>query len=55
MSETASQTGTATEGRTFDPPQELAAQANVGPDIYAEAERDRPAFWAKAAERLTWA
>ncbi|TFV73418.1 acetate--CoA ligase [Blastococcus sp. CT_GayMR19] len=44
----------ATEARTFEPPQELAAQANVGPDVYAEAEGDRPAFWAKAAGRLTW-
>ena len=44
----------ATEGRTFEPPQELAAQANVGPDVYADAERDRPAFWAEAAGRLTW-
>jgi acetyl-CoA synthetase len=44
----------ATEHRTFEPPQELAAQANVGPDVYAEADRDRPAFWAKAAGRLSW-
>jgi acetyl-CoA synthetase len=49
-----SETTQATEGRTFDPPQELAAQANLGPEVYAEAERDRLAFWAKAAERLTW-
>jgi acetyl-CoA synthetase len=49
-----SETTEATEGRTFEPPPELAAQANVGPDVYADAERDRPAFWAKAAERLTW-
>jgi acetyl-CoA synthetase len=50
-----SETTQATEGRTFDPPQELATQANVGPEIYAEAERDRLAFWAKAADRLAWA
>jgi acetyl-CoA synthetase len=49
-----SETTQATEGRTFEPPEELAAQANVTADIYAEAESDRLAFWAKAAERLTW-
>src|SRR4051812_50057594 len=53
MSETASETGTA-EGRTFPPPPELAAQANVGPEVYEEASRDRLGFWAKQAERLTW-
>ncbi|RFU22290.1 acetate--CoA ligase [Geodermatophilus marinus] len=41
-------------GRRFAPPEELAAQANVGPDTYAEAARDRLAFWARQAERLTW-
>jgi acetyl-CoA synthetase len=50
-----SETTQAAEGRTFDPPQELAAQANLGPEVYQEAERDRLGFWAKAAERLTWA
>jgi acetyl-CoA synthetase len=49
MSET-----TQADGSTFAPPEELAAQANVGPDIYEEAARDRLAFWASAAERLTW-
>jgi acetyl-CoA synthetase len=49
MSET-----TQTEGRTFPPPADLAAQANVGPDVYDEASRDRLAFWAKQAERLSW-
>src|SRR3954463_16516795 len=53
MSETASETGTA-EGRTLSPPPELAAQANVGPEVYEEASRDRLGFWAKQAERLTW-
>ncbi|TFV79085.1 acetate--CoA ligase [Blastococcus sp. CT_GayMR20] len=42
------------EGRTFDPPQQLAAHANVGPDVYDAAERDRLAFWAEQARRLTW-
>ena len=50
MSET-----THTDGRTFAPPQELAAQANLGPDVYEEASADRLAFWAKAADRLSWA
>ncbi|MGY1914828.1 acetate--CoA ligase [Blastococcus sp. SYSU DS0973] len=43
------------DGRTFAPPEALAAQANVGPEVYDEAARDRLAFWASAAERLTWA
>ena len=33
---------------------ELAAHANVGPDVYDEAAADRLAFWEKAARRLTW-
>jgi acetyl-CoA synthetase len=48
-----SETGHA-EGRTFDPPEQLVAHANVGPDIYDEAAADRLAFWEKAARRLTW-
>jgi acetyl-CoA synthetase len=42
------------EVRRFPPPEQLAAQANVGPDAYEEASRDRLAFWEKAARRLTW-
>ncbi|RBY84622.1 acetate--CoA ligase [Blastococcus sp. TF02A-30] len=49
-----SETTTSTEGRTFSPPEQITAQANVGPDVYDEASRDRLAFWAKAAERLHW-
>jgi acetyl-CoA synthetase len=49
-----SETTQAAEGRTFPPPPELAAQANVGPEVYEEAAADRLAFWAKAARRLTW-
>ncbi|SEP24735.1 acetate--CoA ligase [Trujillonella endophytica] len=45
---------TEVEGRRFPVPEQLAAQANVGPDVYAEAERDRLAFWATQARRLTW-
>jgi acetyl-CoA synthetase len=42
------------EERRFPPAPAFAAQANVTADVYAEAARDRPAFWAKQAERLTW-
>ena len=42
------------EDRTFPPSEEFAAQANAGPDMYAEADRDRLAFWAAQAERLDW-
>ncbi len=42
------------EERRFPPPDDLAAQANVKADTYAEAEADVEAFWAKQAERLTW-
>ena len=38
------------EDRTFEPPEAFRAQAHVKDDsIYAEAERDPEAFWAKAA------
>ena len=43
------------ESRRFDPPPELAAHANVTADAYAEAARDRLAFWAEPGPRLTWA
>jgi acetyl-CoA synthetase len=46
---------TEVEGRRFPAPQELAAQANVGPDVYERAAQDRLGFWAEQAERLTWA
>src|SRR5258708_24233308 len=42
------------ETRRFDPPPELAANANVKADIYSEAAADRLAFWERQAERLTW-
>ncbi|MDQ1513614.1 MAG: acetyl-CoA synthetase, partial [Microbacteriaceae bacterium] len=42
------------ETRRFPPSAEFAAQANVDESIYAEADADRLAFWAKRAERLTW-
>ncbi|MBN6035136.1 acetate--CoA ligase [Amycolatopsis sp. 195334CR] len=43
-----------TESRTFPPSDEFAAQANANADLYAEADADREAFWAKQAERLHW-
>jgi acetyl-CoA synthetase len=45
---------TEVEGRRFPAPEQLAGQANVGPDVYEEASGDRLAFWARQAERLTW-
>ena len=35
------------EDRHFDPPEELAANANVKADAYDEADEDRLAFWAQ--------
>jgi len=43
------------ENRRFDPPEELAAHANVTARDYDEATEDRLAYWAKQAERITWA
>jgi len=43
------------EERHFDPPEELAANANLTVEAYAEADADRLAFWAKQAERVSWA
>ncbi|MFD7076284.1 acetate--CoA ligase [Nocardioides sp. NPDC059952] len=42
------------EKRRFEPPAELAAAANVKADAYSAADEDRDAFWAAAAERLSW-
>ena len=43
------------EERHFDPPEKFAANANVTAEVYEEADRDRPAFWGRQAERITWA
>ncbi len=43
------------EERRFEPPADLAAHANVTAADYQAAEDDRLAFWAKQAERITWA
>ena len=43
------------EDRTFAPPADLAANANLKADAYDRAASDRLGFWAEQAERLTWA
>ncbi len=43
------------ETRRFDPPADLAANANVQADAYDSATADRLSFWAEQAGRLTWA
>ena len=43
------------EARKFAPDPAFVAQANAGPELYAEAEADFEEFWAKRArERLRW-
>ncbi len=42
------------ENRRFEPPAELAAEANVKEEAYARGDSDPEAFWAEAAERLDW-
>jgi len=42
------------EDRTFAPSNNFALNANIKSDIYNLAGKDRLAFWAKQAERLTW-
>ena len=44
-----------TEERHFDPPVELARDANATQATYDEAAGDRLAFWSKQAERIDWA
>ncbi len=39
----------------YPPSAEFAAQANATAALYDEAEADRLAFWAKQAQRLSWA
>jgi acetyl-CoA synthetase len=43
------------ETRRFPPPADLAASANVQAGAYDEAASDRLGFWARQAERLSWA
>ncbi|QBR92624.1 acetate--CoA ligase [Nocardioides euryhalodurans] len=42
------------EDRRFEPPADLAADANVREEAYARGDADPEAFWADAAERLDW-
>ena len=45
----------AIEERTFPPPPEFAAQANVqSTDIYDRASQDLEGFWAEEADKLSW-
>jgi acetyl-CoA synthetase len=53
-------TATHTEGpsshpASYPPSARFAEQANAREDLYREAEQDRLAFWAKQANRLSWA
>jgi acetyl-CoA synthetase len=43
------------EERRFEPPADLAANANVTADAYDRAAKDPEAFWAEQADRLSWA
>ena len=43
------------EDRVFEPPAELAANANLKAAAFDEAAADRLGFWAKQAERVDWA
>ncbi|OBA84548.1 acetate--CoA ligase [Mycobacterium sp. 1164966.3] len=42
------------EATSYPPPEQFVEQANAREDLYREAEKDRLAFWAKQAERLSW-
>ncbi|MGH3743780.1 MAG: acetate--CoA ligase, partial [Mycobacteriales bacterium] len=43
------------ESRRFEPPADLAAQANAQAGVYDEAAADRLAFWESQARALDWA
>jgi acetyl-CoA synthetase len=43
------------ETRRFEPPADLAADANVKADAYERAAADRLGFWSEQARRLSWA
>jgi acetyl-CoA synthetase len=42
------------ENRRFEPPAELAANANMKADAYERSAADREGFWAEQAGRLDW-
>ncbi|MGH3365246.1 MAG: AMP-binding protein, partial [Nocardioidaceae bacterium] len=43
------------EERRFEPPADLAADANLRADAYEQAAADRLGFWEEQADRLDWA
>jgi acetyl-CoA synthetase len=44
-----------TQVRTYEPPEEFVAKANVNdPSVYEEAEKDYEGFWAERARELHW-
>ncbi|MBC7594753.1 MAG: acetate--CoA ligase [Kineosporiaceae bacterium] len=45
----------ANETRHFDPPADFVAKANVTATAYDDAKADRLGYWAKEAERISWA
>ena len=45
---------THSEALAYPPPDDFAEQANATDEMYREAERDRLAFWAEQADRLSW-
>jgi acetyl-CoA synthetase len=42
------------EDRVFEPPADLAANANVKAEVYEQAAEDRVKFWGEQADRLSW-
>jgi acetyl-CoA synthetase len=42
------------EDRRFEPPADIAENANLKEEAYERAAQDPEAFWAEAAERLSW-
>ncbi len=42
------------EDRVFEPPADLAANANVKAEVYEQAAADRVKFWGEQADRLSW-
>ena len=43
------------EDRRFDPPADLAAEANLTAEDYQRATDDRLGYWAEQAKRISWA
>ncbi|WP_411146337.1 acetate--CoA ligase [Streptomyces sp. x-80] len=54
MNEPSSLSSLLKEERRFDPPADLAANANVTAAAYEQSAEDRLGFWAEQAKRLTW-